>query len=167
MNEIRFSINSKDWGELYYTAKLINYFSITGQDKSFTHKNPNVAGCIHDELKNTYWNKFVKWHLFTLDKGPMHYIANALYWLQFTKPYTPKQINNFQIFLDHIVRGETKFDTFDVLEELRQIDSRSYYGEETHEDKEYVINFLNERFNDLNNSFIAAMIELKLLKVNN
>jgi len=51
-----------------------NTFSITGDFDG-------ACGCIHDEIAKRFpeLKKYIKWHL-TSSEGPMHYIANSMYW---------------------------------------------------------------------------------------
>jgi hypothetical protein len=57
-----------------------NSFSITGEIIYESWKNPEVCGCIHEEIEKYFpeLKKYIKWHLFNSD-GPMHYIANTTY----------------------------------------------------------------------------------------
>jgi hypothetical protein len=61
------------------------YFSVTGQVGRGV--NPEVCGCIHDEIIEAFPDlaKYIKWHLFYIEKGPFHYIANSLYYAGWTK----------------------------------------------------------------------------------
>lgn len=56
-----------------------NTFSITGMiDRNGYHE---VSGCIHGEIAKHFpqLRPYIKWHLTSTD-GPMHYVANSLYW---------------------------------------------------------------------------------------
>jgi len=55
------------------------YFSITGD--IVVSESCDRCGCIHDEIKKHFpeLKPFIKWHLFNKDTGPIHYIANTLY----------------------------------------------------------------------------------------
>jgi len=48
---------------------------------SMTAHNRYMGGCLHDYIVRAKpeLKRFVKWHLCSTD-GPMHYIANTLYW---------------------------------------------------------------------------------------
>ena len=50
-------------------------FTITGESRL-------GAGCIHDEIHEHFprYRNIIRWHHCGLETGPMHYIANALYW---------------------------------------------------------------------------------------
>lgn len=59
-----------------------NTFSITGEiRKNENCKYCECGGCIHDEIKKYFpeFKHLIKWHLVSSD-GPMHYIANTIYW---------------------------------------------------------------------------------------
>jgi len=71
-----------------------NSFAITAEiyDPHYRSHEPRIAiggksyylgacGCCHDEVAKAFpeLEPFIKWHLSSTD-GPMHYIANALYW---------------------------------------------------------------------------------------
>lgn len=57
-----------------------NTFSITGEVYD-RHSRLDMCGCLHDTIAVNFPQlaPFIKWHLCSTD-GPMHYIANALYW---------------------------------------------------------------------------------------
>ena len=62
-----------------------NTFSITGEYLDRTSQNwaNSSGGCIHDEISAAFpeLKKFIKWHLTSSD-GPMHYVANSIYWAE-------------------------------------------------------------------------------------
>ena len=60
-----------------------NTFSITGTVKNHKLRGADKTercGCIHDDIARYFPNlaPLIKWHLMSTD-GPMHYVANALY----------------------------------------------------------------------------------------
>lgn len=63
------------------------YFSVTGHIR-YTMKvgGGESYGMLHDDIARIFpdLKPYLKWHLCSLNKGPMHYIANALYWAGFT-----------------------------------------------------------------------------------
>jgi hypothetical protein len=68
------------------------YFSITG---SIDRKAQNgrwlddAGGTLHDEIAHHFpeLEPYLKWHLVS-DEGPMHYLANAKYWLDVARGKT-------------------------------------------------------------------------------
>jgi len=56
-----------------------NTFSITMESKA-EHRGA-YGGCMHDTIRKVFpeYAHLIKWHLFSTD-GPMHYIANTLYY---------------------------------------------------------------------------------------
>jgi hypothetical protein len=61
-----------------------NSFAITGDIDCWNGYlwEEDSGGCIHDEIRTHFPElaPFIKWHLTSTDE-PMHYVANALYWL--------------------------------------------------------------------------------------
>jgi len=64
-----------------------NSFSITADifrmSQSLESKDPEACGCLHDEIAKAFPElvPLIQWHLTSTD-GPMHYIANTLYWVE-------------------------------------------------------------------------------------
>lgn len=62
-----------------------NTFSITGEylDRRYQNWSSAAGGCIRDEISAAFpeLKKYIKWHLVSSD-GPLHYVANALYWIK-------------------------------------------------------------------------------------
>lgn len=58
-----------------------NSFSITGEIRYINRQNPEMCGCIHEEIEKYFpeLSHLIPFHLFD-DRGPMHYIPNATYW---------------------------------------------------------------------------------------
>lgn len=61
-----------------------NSFSITAEITT-VHGRDYMGGCCHDEVAKHFPKlaPFIKWHLTSTD-GPMHYVANTLYWLGYS-----------------------------------------------------------------------------------
>lgn len=59
-----------------------NTFSITGNVYSSNGRDIG-GGCIHDEIAKSFpqLKKYIKFHLMS-SNGPLHYIANSLYWAE-------------------------------------------------------------------------------------
>ena len=57
-----------------------NSFAITGEVIYRSYENPEICGCIHEEIEKHFpeLKKYIKWHLTSSD-GPMHYVANTIY----------------------------------------------------------------------------------------
>jgi hypothetical protein len=61
-----------------------NSFSITGEILNLSLRSRDKTescGCIHEEIEKHFpeFKKFIPFHLMSADEGPMHYVANALY----------------------------------------------------------------------------------------
>jgi hypothetical protein len=63
-----------------------NSFSITGEIRisSGGYWRDHSGGCLHEDIAKHFPRlaPFIKWHLCATD-GPMHYVANTMYWLGF------------------------------------------------------------------------------------
>lgn len=86
-----FSNKYQEDGEWYTIKAFVRYddtcknghndFAITGE---IWHRGRiDMCGCIHTEITKHFPDlvKFLKWHLTSTD-GPMHYIANTIYWAE-------------------------------------------------------------------------------------
>jgi hypothetical protein len=81
---------SKEYGKDMYISATVRFddncknghetFSITGEIKKRGHREPEICGCIHEELAKYFPElaPLIKWHLTSSD-GPMHYVANTVY----------------------------------------------------------------------------------------
>lgn len=63
-----------------------NSFSITGEirnPKAHYRNRVESCGCIHDDIKKHFPElaKYIPFHLMSADEGPMHYLANTLYFI--------------------------------------------------------------------------------------
>lgn len=82
------------------------YFSITGETERRERGRwaEDAGGCIHDEIREHLPElaEFIVWHLVDETGTPMHYEANAIYWLQVANhaqnaPETPaKALEHFK-----------------------------------------------------------------------
>lgn len=127
------------------------YFAITGEMWGSIIRSDRywcAGGCMHDEVIQHFpeWEKYIRWHLTGLD-GPMHYIANALYWAGHSgwcdgKPNSPP---NKDYLYSTIVYGALD-------------DDYLYHPEEM--DKEELKSWLESRFPALMNAFAYDMNEL-------
>ena len=67
------------------------YFSITADQRVLSHRTKKwleySGGCLHDtiEEKLPELQPLIKWHLCGKESGPMHYIANGLFWWERSK----------------------------------------------------------------------------------
>lgn len=79
-----------------------NTFSITADVVTPASRRRNdieAGGCLHEDIARVFpeLEPYIKWHLTSSD-GPMHYIANTLYWLGYDlkwsdgKPGSPPNI---------------------------------------------------------------------------
>lgn len=63
------------------------YWSVTGDIERQAKNNrwcEDSCGCLHGEVAKHFPKlaPSIKWHLCNLTSGPMHYVANAVYWLE-------------------------------------------------------------------------------------
>lgn len=74
------------------------------------------GGCQHDEIVKHFPDlaHLVKWHLCSTD-GPLHYIANALYWAGFTEYKDARNIENLE---STIIWGSVSDDRFKKLDKM-------------------------------------------------
>lgn len=80
-----------------------NTFSITGETwrkADNGHWYEGSGGCIHEQIAQHFPElaPFIRWHLVSTD-GPLHYVANTLYWLGFSgwndgKPSSPPSLEH-------------------------------------------------------------------------
>jgi hypothetical protein len=67
-------------------AEQYPYFSITGNlyiwDRSRWREY--AGGCIHKEISQHMpeLDELIKWHLCAINNGPMHYMANSMFWFE-------------------------------------------------------------------------------------
>lgn len=60
------------------------YFSVTyelNENKNFTDRGFIIGGSNQEEIAKVFPEcaKYMRWHLFSLGKGPIHYVSNSLY----------------------------------------------------------------------------------------
>ncbi len=62
------------------------YWSVTGETEVARdgYWREDSCGCIHDKVTKYFTNLLpaIKWHLCNLTSGPMHYVANSVYWYE-------------------------------------------------------------------------------------
>jgi hypothetical protein len=93
------------------------YFSITADIDRWNGFRwvEDSGGCLHEEISKQFpeLEYLIKWYLCSLVSGPMHYVANAVFWWeQFCLDSTDeKSLNNFK---HTIVYGTTPFDNLDL-----------------------------------------------------
>jgi hypothetical protein len=96
------------------------YFSITANLKEGIHVS---SGCLHDEIARhaPELADLIRWHLAD-DRGqPLHYVANALYWLELHQQGKPSGVHGkdpLQVFKDHVLFGERAADEADLARVL-------------------------------------------------
>lgn len=71
-----------------------NSFAVTGEVYIPGKRDVEACGCMHDEIAQHFPElaHVIKWHLCSTD-GPMHYVANSLYWAGQTKWEKPNLAN--------------------------------------------------------------------------
>ena len=113
--------------EIKVFLKLDKYFSMTGEI-GLKGEEPDTLGMINWEIEKHFPElmHLAKWHLFDRETGPMHYIANTMYWARpmtdwFNLEYarntaiwpdaTPEQLNDKQQLLDRLPMLMTEFES--------------------------------------------------------
>lgn len=67
------------------------HFSVTGETRYPAGRDINSGGCLHELLRefdarglllerDKILVKLIRWHLFDVREGPMHYVANGVFW---------------------------------------------------------------------------------------
>jgi len=78
-----------EYKTLFIDFRYDTYFSITGSiwrgtlaREPTNESRLECCGCVHSYIKkySPEYAPFLKWHLVDGESGPMHYIANTLYW---------------------------------------------------------------------------------------
>lgn len=74
------------------------YFAITGNIRCSANGRVLLGGSIHDEIAKAFpeFQKYIKWHLCNVNDGPMHYIANALYFAGYTSYLDGMNLDNLK-----------------------------------------------------------------------
>ena len=137
------------------TAKLEDlgqgaYFAVTAEVAERlgnNHYRTWAWGCNHDQIRAhiPHLAPYLKWHLVSVNSGPMHYIANALYWAGFSgwcdgKDNSPPHENHLK---STIVYG--------ALDSDAEVDPMEF------ETKEELATWLNSRFEELMARFDGDM----------
>lgn len=125
-----------------------NYFAATGEDRQVGYAIDS-CGQMHDDIIKHFpkMKKYLKWHLVNFKSGPMHYVANSLYWAGFSgwcdgKPNSPP---NYEYLKSTCIYGALKSD---------------YKTDITKLNKEELEKWLVARFGKLMNAFARDMREL-------
>lgn len=105
------------------------YFSITGETerKERGRWAEDSCGCLHDEVRKNFPElaEFIDWHLVDETGTPMHFAANAIYWLQVANhakaaPELPaKALENFK---STVLWGVLPEDATAEVPALRKVD---------------------------------------------
>lgn len=98
-------------------VKLDAYFSITGEICKTWRREPLVCGCIHEEIRKNFpeLSKFIPWHLTSAEGIPMHYVENAVYWMEKVYGVSRWQARNYDpdprdAFKATVVFGKVEYD---------------------------------------------------------
>lgn len=134
-----------------WTLKIDSRFEKVngGATFSVTGTSEDVSGAVGDYLAEAKpkYAKYVRWHLFNVNKDPMHYLANARYWLGLGK-YSEYNLDNFKstIVFGAVANDEHHLRTLLTLPTVQQA--------------EYATFWLNERKEALFAAFEADMTSL-------
>jgi hypothetical protein len=134
------------------------YFSITSM---LTGDNGyRACGCLHNDIRkhDSSLSPLIKWHLTSLVTGPMHYIANGMFWWERSLMSEPKHADDLtaigdkalENFKSTVVYGATFLDDIDF-------DNRKSI------DPEKIRAWMNLRFNELMQAFYHDLREFKLI----
>jgi hypothetical protein len=129
-------------------------FAITGTLRD--SRSVIACGCLHEDIKKAFpeFAPLIKWHLVGTD-GPMHYIANTLYWLGYSG-WCDDEYNsppNLQYARNTAVWNDLP-ESMVCPTEIRDLKSTR------EEAAKLVRSMLEERLPQLLNDFKAAMLEV-------
>jgi len=139
------------------------YFSITSDLLLNTRNNfwkYIGGGCMHDEIRKHFpeLEPLIKWHLCFEHSGPMHYIANALFWWKRSKRLVPDD--------RYTAYGPKALDYFKNTIVFGVVDSDSQYEvmvlDTPLEDIDKIRSFLNHRFHRMMNAFYEDMMKFEI-----
>jgi hypothetical protein len=73
------------------------------------------CGCLHEDIAKYFPElaKYIKWHLCSSD-GPLHYIANSLYWAGIIEGSCIELAPNFENFKNSAIWPELTIEEFDL-----------------------------------------------------
>lgn len=125
--------------------------SISGQDPYFAvtgDTNTGPGGMLHEMIAKHVpeFAPYLRWHLTSINTGPMHYIANGVYWWKKAVNREPKALDYFK---STIVYGSAP--TFDGLADGDLLNMGM--GESSVVVKAFLVN----RFGEMMNAFHADM----------
>lgn len=93
------------------------YFSITGEieKKQGEHWEMIACGCLHDDIVSHFpaLAPLIKWHLCASPEGPLHYLANSVFWWQRILMREPRASEHFA---STVVLGALEGDELQVTE---------------------------------------------------
>ena len=114
------------YGFRYLQGNTRPYFSITGQtwERGRYGWKEATSGCIHEEIARYFpeLSPLIEWHLVDDNGEPLHYVANALYWLENVHGVSKYPANfddknrSREIFEKHILFGHTMADSQAMLD---------------------------------------------------
>lgn len=138
-----------------------NSFSVTADIRG--PHGYECGGCRHEDVAKHFPElaPFIKWHLTSAD-GPMHYLANALYWAGYSgfrdgKPTSPPNLEHLKTtILYGVLPGDGQFD----LEDCIYSDARGFSWNEANANK--LRDWLNTRVAGLMAAFKADVEKLGL-----
>ncbi len=116
------------------------YFSITAEEFILVKRNKKdpgrwvwvSCGCLHDEIRKRAPELagLIRWHLCFVETGPLHYIANGMFWFERSLLNNPAPLyagdtcasgdKALGFFKDHVIYGASKeYDPIDCILEHR------------------------------------------------
>ena len=142
--------------------------------KSRRSDNFLSGGADHETIKRLWPNigKYENWHLASLPGEPMHYIANALYWLELAcgiseweqKPHDPEPLQTFKNRINYDENSDDVSELESILAAYKDdwqspLTKKLLRGSV----KESATRWLKARAERMQERFIADMVELGVL----
>ena len=128
------------------------YFSITSELRNNIHVMVS-CGCQHYLVEKhlPHLKELIKWHLVSVDSGPMHYLANAMFWWERSKKDFVSSYKN-----DTTATGAKAFEHFKSTIVYGCLESDSRFNLDLADDED-VKNWLINRLPDVMKEFKLTM----------
>jgi hypothetical protein len=86
--DVKFARDCNQAPHFSITAEMYEPYRQPGEPRK-RHSNGktmwlNSCGCLHDDIRKMapHLAPLIRWHLVAVGEGPMHYVANAIYWME-------------------------------------------------------------------------------------
>ena len=169
VNVQKSSVNFKENQHKYRLVTKYGFTCFDGQDPYFSitaslkgTDGCHAGGCLHDEIRkhDPGLEPLIKWHLVSLVKGPMHYIANALFWWERSLMTEPEYKGDITAI------GEKALEYFKstVVYDSTTIDTISFHERNTIS-IDVLRKWLEDRFNEMMESFYKDLLKFQVIGI--